>query len=60
MFLLFFLINDPSVLISAVIAQFYIPTAEQVMSIGIPTNKAKTETQTHPVTAEAKLSNCSI
>ena len=51
-FILFFLITDLCFLIPAVIAQKFNPTA-------IP-KEAKPENETHPVTAEAKVSKCSI
>ena len=35
------------------------PTAELAMPIGIPTKEAKVEMETHTVTAEAKIRNCS-
>ena len=42
-FLFFFLIIDLYFWINAVIAQIFIPTAELVMSVGIPTKEAKAE-----------------
>ena len=47
-------------LIPAVIARIFDPTSEIAMSIGITTKEAKAETETHPVTVEAKISKCSI
>ena len=46
--------------IPAVIAQFYNPTGEFVLPIEIPTKEEKVENETNPVTAENKISNCSI
>ena len=60
MFLFFFLIIDLYFLISAVIAQVFIIAAEVVIVIGIPTKEVKSEIETDPKTAEAKVSNCSI
>ena len=51
---LFFLIIDLYFLISAVIAQIFIPTAEIAISNGIPTKEAKAEIGTHPLTVKAK------
>ena len=59
-FLYFFLIIDLYFLIPAVIAQIFNSTAELAIPTGIPTNKAKAEIETHPVTVEAKISKCSI
>ena len=56
----FFLIIDLCFLIPAGIAQIFIPTAELVIPIGLPTKEAKVAIETHPVTAEAKISMCSI
>ena len=36
------------------------PTAEIVIPIGMPTNEAKTEIETHPVIAETRISDCSV
>ena len=52
--LLFFLV-DSYFQISAVAAQIFNPSAELGMSIGILSNEAKPEIETHPVTAEAKI-----
>ena len=35
-------------------------TADLVIHTGIPTKEAKPEMETHPVTVETKISNCSI
>ena len=45
-------IIDLPVLILAVFAQILNPTAELAVPMGIPTNKAKAEIETHPVVAE--------
>ena len=42
------------------IAQIFIPTAELAIPTGIPTNEANAETETQPVTVEAKISKCSV
>ena len=52
----FFLVIDLYFLISAVIVQI----EELVKPIGIPTKEPKPEMETHPVTADNKLSKCSI
>ena len=39
---------------------FFLIHAEFVISIGVQTKEAKAEIETHPVTAEAKISKCSI
>ena len=36
------------------------PIAELVIPIGIPTEEAKAEMETHPVILEAKIRKCSI
>ena len=59
-FLFFFLIIDLHFLIPAVIAQIFNSTAELLMSIGISPKKTKTEIEIHPVTTEAKISNCLV
>ena len=41
------------------IAQIFNPTAELVIPTGTPTNQAKAEIETHPVTAETKIIKCS-
>ena len=51
--LLFFLV-DSYFQISVVAAQIFNPSAELEMSIGIFSNEAKPEIETHPVTAELK------
>ena len=54
----FFLIVELYFLISVFIAQIFDPTGELALPIGILTKEA--EIETHPVTAEAKTSRCSI
>ena len=54
LFLFFFLI-DLKHLIDGVIAQSFNPNAEVAILIGIPTKKAKSEIETHPVIASAKI-----
>ena len=56
---LFFLIIHLN-LITAVIAQIFIPTADFVIPAGIATIEAKAEVETDPVTIEAKISNSSL
>ena len=45
---------------SSVIAKSFNPTLELVIPTGIQSKEAKTETELHPVTAEAKIRKCSI
>ena len=59
-FFFFFSIIDLRFLIPALIRQIFHPIEELVISIGIPTREAKTETEIHPVTVEAKERKCSI
>ena len=59
-FFLFFLIIDLYSLLSAFTKQAFNPIAELVIPIGIPTKEAKTEMETYPLTAEIKMSKCSI
>ena len=59
-FFFFFLIIDLYILIPAVVTQIFNPIAELVIPIGIPTKEAKTEMETHPVTAEISISKCSM
>ena len=56
MFLLLFL----DYLIPAVITQTFNPVTELVIPIGILTKQAKAEIETHLVTVEIKISNCSV
>ena len=60
MLFFFFLIIDLYFLIPEVIIQIFNPIAELVISIGMRTKKAKVEMETHPVTAEIKISKCSM
>ena len=59
-FFFVFLIIDLYFLITAVITQIFNRTAELVIPIGIPTEEEKPEIEGHPVTAEIKISKCSI
>ena len=47
-------------LIPALIAKNFNATAEPEMSVGILTKKAEAEMETHLVTVEVKMSDCSI
>ena len=60
MFLPLFLTIDQYFLISAVIAQVFIPIAEPVIPTGLQSKEAKAEIETHLVTAEAKITKSSI
>ena len=60
MFFLLFLIIGLYFLIHLVIAQIFIAAAELAISTGIPTNEAKAEIETHPLTAEAKITKFSV
>ena len=55
-FFFFFLRINLYFLIPAVIVQIFNPTAEFVISIGRQIKEAKTEIETHVVTAKAKIS----
>ena len=48
-FFFFFLNNWLTLLIAVVNAQIYNPTVELIMPIGMPTNEAKAEIETHPL-----------
>ena len=50
----FFLVIDLYLLITAVITQIFNPIEELVIPIGIPNEKAKAETEEHPVTLKLK------
>ena len=50
------LIIDLKILIPAVIAQIFNPIAELLIPEGIPNKQTKSECETYPVTAEAKIS----
>ena len=60
MLLFLFLNIDLYILIPAVIAKTFNPTAEFSILIGIPTKEAKAETETHLVSPEVKISKCSM
>ena len=49
LFFPFFFIIELYFLFPGVIKQFFSPTAEFVIPIGIPTKEAKAEMETHPV-----------
>ena len=53
-----FLILDLYFLIFVVITQMFIPTAELVKNIGIPTNEAHAKNKIRPVIVETKTSKC--
>ena len=55
----FFLIIYINVLFPAVVAKIFNSTAELVIPIRMSTKEAKKEIETHPVTAEVKIGNCS-
>ena len=54
----FFLIIDLHILITAVSAYIFTPTAELASPREIPTKKTKAELETHLVTVEPKISKC--
>ena len=58
-FFFFFFIIDSHFVITAVIAQMFIPTAELVIPIAIQTNQANAEIETQPVTVQARISKVS-
>ena len=41
-------------------ALIFNPNADLIMPIEIPTKESKAEIETYPVTADAKISKCSI
>ena len=47
-----FIIIDLYFLIPAIIAEIFIPIAELIVPVGIPTKETKAEIKTHLVTAE--------
>ena len=55
-FFLFFLIIDLHFLILAVITQTFNPIVKLAIPIGIPTEEAKVEMETHPVIVEITIS----
>ena len=59
-FFFIFSIIDLYFLIAAVITPIFNPTTELIISIGIPTTEAETETETHSVIEEAKIRKSSI
>ena len=59
-FFFFLLVIDLHILIAAVIAQIFNQIADLVIPIGIPTEEAKAEMETHPVIVEAKIRRCSM
>ena len=59
-FFFFYLIIGLYFLIPAVITQIFIAAAELPILTGIPIKEPKAEIETHPVTEEAKISNCSV
>ena len=59
-FFLFFLIIELQFLIPAVTAQTFYPITELAVPIGIPTNEAKAETETHRVIKGTKISDHSM
>ena len=59
-FFFFLLIINLPFLLAAVIVQIFNPIAELVKPIGIPTNVAKAEIETHRVIAVAKIKKCLI
>ena len=59
-FVFFFLIPYLYLLIPAVITKIFIAISELAIPTEIPTNKARAEIGTHPVTVEARISKFSI
>ena len=59
-FFLFFIFIDLCFLILAAIMQIFTPIAELVISLEIPTKKAKAEMETHPIIVENIINECSI
>lgn len=59
-FFLFFLITDVHFLIPADIAQIFNPTAEMTITMGIPTNKSKADTETHPEIVGREIRKCLV
>ena len=60
LFFFFFLIVDLNVWIPAVIAQFFIPTAELVIPTGTQTNEADAEIETQPEIVDSKISSVQL
>lgn len=48
------------ILLTAVIAQAFSPSAQLAIRKGITTNETKADIGTHPVTAETKINDCSM
>ena len=59
-FLFFFLIIDSCFSLTSVVAQFFNPIAELVISIGMPSKESKTEIEIHLVTVEPKIRKYSM
>ena len=57
-FFFLFKLIDLYTLIPEIIARIFNPTAELIVPIGILTEEVKAEMETHPVTAEVKISKC--
>ena len=57
---LFFLIMDLCFLIPAFITEICIAIAELAIPTGIPTKEGRAEIETYPVTADARISKCSV
>ena len=60
LFFFIFLILDWYFLITAVIAQIFVPIAELAIPTEILTKEAKAEMKKHPVTIQAKISKWSV
>ena len=60
MLLPFFWIIDLYFLIALFVAQIFNPIVELAIPIGISTNEAKSEMETHPVIVDIAISECSI
>ena len=60
LFFPFFLIVDLNVWIPAVIAQFFIPTAELVIPTETQTNEADAEIETQPGIVDSKISSVQL
>ena len=55
LYVFFFLIIDLYFLIPAFISQIFIPIAELVVTIEIPSKETKLEVEIHPIIVEAKI-----
>ena len=60
MLLLFFLFIDLYFLIPTVIIQIFIPVAELVIPIEIPTKESIAKKKMHPVILEININECSV